>query len=304
MKTSPSANFTAHIARENDKATTLATIFKVTRTDATQFFFTDHDANITYSGDVYLAEAGFKRAEIEGRTDFTVDNTELEGIFNSAAITEADLRGGLYDFAEVEMSVINWAAPVDGALLLRKGWLGEMILKDQVYRTELRGLSQALARRIGEVYSHDCRADLFDTRCALVAATYAETGMVVDTVSVNRRTFTLTTPLSDGTAGYYDQGQITWTTGANTSLSMELKTYTTGTDTIICYIPMPFDISPGDTLTVYPGCKKRAITDCKDKYNNIVNFRGEPYVPGQDEIVQRAESGDGGGATAEALGTG
>jgi len=36
-------------------------------------------------------------------------------------------------------------------------------------------------------------------------------------------------------------------------------------------------------LHVHPGCDKR-LTTCINKFNNINNFRGEPYVPGQDEF--------------------
>ena len=44
-------------------------------------------------------------------------------------------------------------------------------------------------------------------------------------------------------------------------------------------------IAPGDTFAVYPGCDKRLET-CIGRFNNVINFRGEPYVPGLDAMMQ------------------
>ena len=37
-------------------------------------------------------------------------------------------------------------------------------------------------------------------------------------------------------------------------------------------------------MTVEPGCNK-TIYDCSNKFSNIVNFRGEPFVPGMDAMM-------------------
>jgi hypothetical protein len=47
-----SANLTTHLGQT---VTSLATLWKIVRTDGVQKFFTDHDQDITFSGDVYLA---------------------------------------------------------------------------------------------------------------------------------------------------------------------------------------------------------------------------------------------------------
>ena len=43
-------------------------------------------------------------------------------------------------------------------------------------------------------------------------------------------------------------------------------------------------IEPGDAFRVHPGCDKRLDT-CIDRFANVLNFRGEPYVPGQDAMM-------------------
>jgi hypothetical protein len=46
----------AHLDAET---TRLAAIWRITRKDGAQFFFTDHDRDIVFSGEVYRADAGF-----------------------------------------------------------------------------------------------------------------------------------------------------------------------------------------------------------------------------------------------------
>jgi uncharacterized phage protein (TIGR02218 family) len=50
-------------------------------------------------------------------------------------------------------------------------------------------------------------------------------------------------------------------------------------------LPMAYAIQAGDTYTATAGCDKNAST-CRDTYSNIVNFRGCPFIPGPDAILQ------------------
>jgi len=162
MKTVGSS-LNTHIQGE---VTTLATCWKITRTDGTAFHFTDHDVDITYDGNTYKAETGYKRTAIENNSKLAVDNLDVEGIFDSSEITEADLRAGLFDYATVRIFIVNWNDLSQGEIKMRKGWLGEVTLTRQgLFKAELRGLTQALSQRIGEVYTPECRADLGDSRC-------------------------------------------------------------------------------------------------------------------------------------------
>jgi uncharacterized phage protein (TIGR02218 family) len=47
---------------------------------------------------------------------------------------------------------------------------------------------------------------------------------------------------------------------------------------------MPEPIAPGDPFTVTAGCDKRYDT-CRAKFNNTINFRGFPQIPGNDFVV-------------------
>jgi hypothetical protein len=146
--------------------TTLATCWRIMRIDGVVFRFTDHDRDLEVDGEIYAASAAYSRTAIANDAGMGVDNLDVEGVFDSAAVTEEELRAGLFDRAEVRIFLVNWADPSMGVLRLRRGWFGEVVLSEQgVFRTELRGLTQALQQRIGELYSPECRANLGDHRC-------------------------------------------------------------------------------------------------------------------------------------------
>lgn len=91
------------------------------------------------------------------------------------------------------------------------------------------------------------------------------------------------TATPQGDAGYFDYGLMTFTSGLNAGLSMEVKRYITGI--IELQLPMPYPVAEGDTYSLVAGCGKRFNEDCKARYNNVVNFRGEPHIPGADQLL-------------------
>ena len=49
---------------------------------------------------------------------------------------------------------------------------------------------------------------------------------------------------------------------------------------------MPYVVTAGDTFVVYAGCTKRYTEDCLTKFNNGLNFRGFPFLPGDDLLLK------------------
>ena len=106
----------------------------------------------------------------------------------------------------------------------------------------------------------------------------------VATVTDNRD-FTLTYP-GDAPDALFTGGLLTFAasaspTAANAGLSMEIKTWTLASKRVALFLPMPFDVSPGDAVSLRAGCAK-SLSVCRDTFDNVLNFRGEPFVPGND----------------------
>ena len=278
-----STTLAAHLAGE---VTTLATCWKLTRRDSTVFGFTDHDQDITFSGVTYHAATGFTPSAISNSGFLSVDNLDVEGMLTSGSITDADIFAGLYDFAEIEIFQVNYNDLTQGSLQLKRGWLGEVSHYKQQFIAEVRGLTQRLAQTIGELYSASCRATLGDSRCQVNLAANTVTGTVTTPVSNLQILDTARTEAS----ATFSFGTLTFTSGANNGLSIEVKEYilNSGVNGQITFaLPMPYTIAMGDSYSLTKGCDKTLAT-CFSRFNNVVNFRGEPLVPGLDRMLETA----------------
>lgn len=91
--------------------------------------------------------------------------------------------------------------------------------------------------------------------------------------------------------GVFDYGLLTFLSGDNKGNSMDIhKQYKGQNGTrIVLYLPMTGLIDIGDRITIIPGCDKELST-CIFKYGNKKNFRGEPFVPGQDKLFDYPSS--------------
>ncbi len=279
-----SAGLAAHIAGE---VMTLATCLKLKRRDGTIFGFTDHDAAIVFDSITYQPTSGFTPSAVASSASLAVDNVEVEGILTSDLIREQDLRAGLYDFAEIDMFLVNYADLSQGVLNLKTGWLGEVTLRGGQFTAEVRGLSQKLSQTMGELFSASCRAQLGDSRCTVNLASHTVTGTITSVVGSTSE-FIDSARTDD--SGMFTFGVITFTSGANEDLSMEVKEhyYTTGVGgRFTLAMPMPYAIEVGDSYSLVKGCDKTLET-CFARFNNVLNFRGEPFVPGLDRSLETA----------------
>lgn len=264
--------------------TTLCTLWRVTLASGDVRGFTDNSRDETYNGVTYAAATGFMPSAIQASADAAPDNLSVDGILSSPSITEDDLMAGVWDYATVEILLYDYVA---GLLVgvLTKGKIGPVEIDGQRYKASLLGLSDRLRQNLGELTQPKCRAELGDDRCKvdLPAITIAA---VVSTVT-DRRTFSVVLGSPSYASGHFDAGKVSFTSGDNSGYEMEIRT-TSGTSSlsVSLQLPMPNDIAIGNTLTLAPGCLKRLVEDCKTKYNNVVNFRGEPYVPGVDQLTR------------------
>ena len=278
-----STELQTHLASE---CTTLATCWKLTRKDSTTMGFSDHDQDFTYDSVLYKAASGFNPSSLSTNANMAVDTQDIEGLLSSASITEEDILAGKYDSAEIEIFMVNYNDLTQGDIKLKKGWLGEVRLKNNQFIAEIRGLTQRLTQTIGELYSPSCRATLGDARCGVNLANH-QFITTVTTVSDKQR-FTCSALTQD--SADFTSGTVLFTSGNNNTLGMEIKEHiklSSGGADITLTLPMPYVTTVGDNITVTRGCDKTLAT-CNTKFSNSINFRGEPHVPGLDKMFETA----------------
>lgn len=264
------------------RATTMVHCWKVIRTDGTIQGFTECDIDLTFDGTTFLADAGFTATKIDSSLGLSVDNLDVQGALSSNTINEGDLAAGVYDNAEVELFWVNFN---DTAMrvLLSKGNLGQVKRGEFAFTAELRSQSHRLQQSTGRIYSKTCDAIFGDTRCNANTASFDSTG-TVSSVSNNRKI--TVTGLSNDTRNFYTFGLLTFTSGNNDGLSFEVKRHDVGVLTL--WDQPPYSIAASDTFNVIAGCDKYHTT-CQDKFSNIINFRGFPYIPGNDTLTKYAK---------------
>jgi uncharacterized phage protein (TIGR02218 family) len=278
-------------AYESD-STTLSYCMILTRQDATVFRFTDHDRDIEFEGDTYVSAQGFDGSAIAAKAGLQVDNAEAVGFLDDAAITESDLRAGVWDHAEFRLFQVDRNQLGEGRMRHLRGWIGEFTLEGDRYTAELRNLAAVLNSPIGEIVTAACQASVGDARCTVVMTDYTTTGEV--TAVTSARVFDTdlsgaTVRLTPSTTGapdedYFAGGVLTWLTGVNAGRSMEVRNNDVA-GKISLQLAMSDTPSPGDTFSVYAGCPK-SIAVCESRFGNVLNFRGFPWVPGVDKVLK------------------
>ena len=263
------------------KTTTLAMCWKLTRTDSTVMGFTNHDQDIIFESVTYKAATGITPSTTKSNSDLSVDNLEIDSYLDDNAITEADLMGGLYDYAALEIFMVNYNDLTMGKLSIRTGYLGQVTLNKQMFTAEMRGLTQKLQENIGRIVSPLCDANLGDSRCTVNLAAFTFTG----TVTAATSNLIFASALLTQGINYFTGGKITWTSGNNSGLVMEIKGFL---NTVVSLaLPMSNAIQVGDSFSIVAGCDKTNTT-CKGTFNNLVNFRGFPAVPGMNALLTTA----------------
>jgi uncharacterized phage protein (TIGR02218 family) len=274
-------------------ATTLCWCWRLQRRDGTLMGFTDHDQDVAFDGLVYQAASGFTASEIQSQLGLAVDNLTAMGALSAAAITEDDLAAGRYDDAAIEIWRVNWME-AGQRVLMRKGNLGEVSRGRTAFQAEMRGLAHRLNQPLGRAYLRVCDADLGDARCGidLTEAAYRGAGSVV-AILTGTRMFTAS-GLAGFASGWFSGGKLSFTSGANTGLAMEIKAHgkSGSAVTLELWQGMPEALASGDGFMVTAGCDKSFAT-CKAKFSNPTNFRGYPYMPGNDAVIAYPNSADG-----------
>jgi uncharacterized phage protein (TIGR02218 family) len=291
MTRSISSGLKAHYALGT---TTIAQCWKATLRDGTIVAATTYTEDLVFGGITYVSTAAYNPSDMESQADLSPDNLDVDGFLRAPGITVQDIHDGRWDYANIELFEVNYKDLTQGRNLLRKGTLGRVKAGLSIFTAELRGLMQYYSRKIVTLTTKDCQADFGDARCKIDKMQWAVLGSV-DSVTGNKVIHDATrTEATD----WFTGGVLTFTSGRNNGLSFEITSYEPGiitlfeqppnlitaADTPLPTVPAGSSSDPSlqtaDTYHLDRGCMKRFYEDCIGQYNNSVNFRGFPHLPG------------------------
>ena len=261
---SPSTNYTDLEIASKRKPAELFHLW--TADEATHWRYTSHDAPVTYDGNVYQP-AMISRGENE-------KDVELE--VSKMSIKVSSLSDPIKDDLTARTAQRIWAAvyklhkeDLTVAAVIFVGQVKGTVFDGVNCTIECVGFEQFLHQIVPkDRYQPTCNKTLFDSRCRLVAATYA----TLCTISaIDSDMMILTCTGADAQAdGYFNLGFVNYS-GHRRMISSHV-----GED-ILLRFPIS-TVATQTQITLYPGCDKLQAT-CTTKWNNLANFLGFPNIP-------------------------
>lgn len=292
MSAAGAAAFHAHMAMG---VTTTARVWAVTRADGRVFGFTDHDLDLGFDGIAFRAGSGLTARALQQATGLSVDNSEAAGALSGATVTEEDLRAGRFDGAEIRCWQVNWQR-IEERVELFRGSFGEVQWAGGAFRVELRGLAEALNVTRGRVFHPGCSAVLGDGACRfdLSRPGYSAAARVVEVLSAGQFLLALEGAAVEGgfAEGWFAEGRFTLLDGAAAGLEGSVRgdVLAGAGRSVTLWQELAVLPAVGDRVQLVAGCDRSAAT-CRGKFENFLNFRGFPHIPGEDWLAAYPRDG-------------
>lgn len=254
----------------------VATFWRIFRKDGVALGFTSHDRDLFFAGMVHRAAPGMVPSAIRRTSDLSPDSAEVEGALTHDAISADDLANGLCDQAMVEIGPVDWETLEHEVIFV--GELGRISENRGSFSAELRSAKSMLERELVPRTSPTCRAQFCGPGCGISAVKYMHnevaSGIDFDT---NRVIVAGIDPTQ------FLDGLLRFCEGPQTGLVFAII----GADASGLLLDRPIAPgTPGDSrLELREGCDHTLAT-CRSRFGNTINFRGEPFLPGNDLLAR------------------
>jgi uncharacterized phage protein (TIGR02218 family) len=257
------------------EVTTKAFHLVVQRSDGAGFASTSHDrrqhiGSMTLEPDVDLVPG-----EMVLSDQMFGSKLELAGGLSSPSLSEADLLAGRWSGASVRLLAGDWAQEADevqvcagelGSMRIDKGRLSMSVdvLPSATRNPPCIQTSPECRAILGDA---DCRVDMRSRRKRLRVTALVSGGIIVDETDTQR----------------FTMGRVRWISGKNSGMEQIII----GTDgaKLSLQDAAKWLASVGDVAVVVEGCDGRRAT-CSERFGNIMNFRGEPDLPGSEILLR------------------
>ncbi|WP_395329942.1 DUF2163 domain-containing protein [Novosphingobium sp. BL-8H] len=256
---------------------TVATFWRLLRRDGVTLGFTTHDADLWFDGVLHRASPGMVPSSIRKSAGLEADSAEVQGALAHEAITAADLTAGRFDGAAVRIGLIDWET--GESQLLYAGTLGSIGTQDDGFSADLTSRKAELQRDPIPRTSPSCRAGFCGPGCNLNARAFTRemraTG--VDALANTVRFDALPS------AARHTGGTLRWIDGPMAGIEMGIMAVN-AEGAVMVDAPIDADIPAGARARLREGCD-HTLDTCASRFGNALNFRGEPFLPGNDLLT-------------------
>jgi uncharacterized phage protein (TIGR02218 family) len=272
------------LARLYEPVQSFCYVCTVTRKDGEVVRLNDSVQDVVISGNTFLGAPGFSVTSVTSASYGQPASADIDfPITSTGPITPAELEAGYFDDAAVVIEMADYQFPAYGTLKVFRGKISQIEKTDQNRATvRLQGFSADLLELIVESYGPDCRAPyLGHSRCGFNVASLTRTATVASVIDARNFTITVTEPLA--VDGWFANGAVQFTSGANNGLAFDIRAWTDATNRVSLWFAPYGTVQVGDTMDIAPGCDFSASM-CQSKFSNILNFQGFPFLPTASQL--------------------
>ena len=259
-----------------DRLRTRALFWRIERRDGVALGLTSHDRDIALGDLVLRAAPGLRPAAVRMTSGISGDDAQIDGALSHDAIGAQDLAAGRFDGASVTHGWIDWQTGELCALF--SGTIGEVEQHALGFSARVQSPKGALDFDPVPRTSPGCRARFCGSGCNLSPTrfTHQAAASAIDPAA-NGVAFAVPDPER------FVFGTVRWLDGAATGLRHTVLAADNGI--LILDGTIPAGVGPGTRAELREGCD-RTIATCSSRFDNAVNFRGEPFLPGNDMVAR------------------
>jgi len=238
------------------------TCFQFALQNGHKIYLTSADTKVTYENICYMPNSGISLDSCYFN-DSAHNKIKLKGIFEKDGIEKNlyldSMNVKIFFHFPQKALFLEWLELYYSEIQY-DGMSFVLTLKSEIFK---------LHKSVLHNFSTNCRANFGDSKCKVQSIAYSA---IYDVVSIIKDTIKIagcTRP-----DGFFTGGSISFHDGS----SYEIKSHIQHNLVVTRHCTQHWAPEAYVRVTLTPSCDKKFITCC-NKYNNAVNFRGEPNIP-------------------------
>ncbi|WP_301751886.1 DUF2163 domain-containing protein [uncultured Erythrobacter sp.] len=255
---------------------TVATFWRIYRRDGAALAFTSHDRDLSFGGIRHLAAPGMIPAAIRLTSELANDSAEVQGVLNHDSIRADELAAGLFDEAAIAIGAVDWMS-LDHHTLYT-GQIGRIEDDSSQFSAELRSTKSLLEQDLVPRTSPTCRAEFCGRGCGLSAVRFTA---VLPVAAIDLEANRVRFAGLDGER--HVDGRLRFMAGPQTGVAFGI--IDAEGDWLVLDRPLVAGTPLGTRAELREGCD-HTIATCAARFGNAANFRGEPFLPGNDLLAR------------------
>lgn len=260
--------------------------------------FTDAAESLFFpDGEKFQAMDGMEGSAQQRKDNFKGINRDTRGVISDSQITDEDLQRGIFQGAYIEEYLVDTRLAGIGPINVTQYWVRGVSFDGAEWSLEVDGTTSQFDGPVGDFWGKMCRVEVFSDgngKCNVSSFLFRNNALI-GTVINDRSEFEFTNGAPLWQENDFGQdGWCTFVTGLNVGATIRIKQYTISDPATLATVELqaraPFTITSGDLIELLPGCNKRTgpFGHCFERFNNIANYQGEPFIPGGDATQKGA----------------